>query len=173
VEPPFAASSPVLVQRRGVREFVKFSIVGASSTVVDKGSLWILLRTIMPGAPWGVSAAIAYSLGVINAFSWNRRWTFRAREHGSIGGQFFRFLSTNVVGLLLNLGATRAFLSIVVRSPPAGGAFVSRQVMIASLGSIPLVAVWNFSASKYWAFRRLSPPGRVASPAPSPPGAPF
>jgi putative flippase GtrA len=162
--PLFAAKSPLLVHRRGVREFIKFSVVGASSTAVDKGSLWLLLKTILPGAPWGLSATLSYSLGVINGFLWNRRWTFHAREHGSVTLQFFRFLSTNVVGLLLNLGATRAFLSIVAGSSPVGGTPTPRQVVIASLGSIPLVMVWNFSASKYWAFRRLSPPARVASP---------
>jgi putative flippase GtrA len=169
----FAPKSPVLVQRRGVREFIKFSVVGLSSTAVDKGSLWLLLRAILPGVPWGISATLSYSLGVINGFLWNRRWTFRAREHGSTGLQFLRFLSTNVVGLLLNLGATKALLSVVIGASRVGGNPMPRQVVMASLGAIPLVTVWNFSASKYWAFRRLSPPARVASPAGNSPGAPF
>jgi len=105
------AQPTALLQRRSVRQLIKFSLVGVSSTAVDKGSLWLLLQGVLPGVPWAIGATLSYSLGVINGFLWNRHWTFRAREHGSVGEQFFRFLSTNVVGLLLNLGATRAVLS--------------------------------------------------------------
>lgn len=129
-------------------------MVGATSTVVDKGTLWLLLNRVLPAAPWWVSAAISYSFGVLNGFVWNRRWTFRAREHGRVGVQFVRFLSTNVVGLLLNLGATKVFLSALIAL--AWAAPVPRQVLVASLCAIPLVMLWNFAASKYWAFRPLA-----------------
>lgn len=173
VSPPLPRAQPTaLLQRRSVRQLIKFSLVGVSSTAVDKGSLWLLLQGVLPGVPWAIGATLSYSLGVINGFLWNRHWTFRAREHGSVGEQFFRFLSTNVVGLLLNLGATRAVLSIVIGASPAGAAPMPRQVVVASLGAIPLVTLWNFSASKYWAFRRPSGPVPVVSSAPSPPGAP-
>ena len=161
---------PLFLQRRSVRELIKFSLVGMSSTAVDKGSLWLFLQSILRGAPWGISATLSYSLGVINGFLWNRHWTFRACEHGSVGEQFVRFLSTSVVGLLLNLGATRVLLSVVVSSSPAGAAPMPRQVIVASLGATPLLILWNFSASKFWAFRRPSGLARIAPPAPNPPG---
>ncbi len=148
-------------RRRSVGELLKFSVVGVGSAALDKGSLWLLLQRILPGTSWGISATLSFSLGVINGFLWNRHWTFRAGEHGSLGMQFFRFLSTSVVGLLLNLGATRTVFSVVISRSPMRAA-VPRQVVLASLGAIPLVALWNFSASKYWAFRRPPGPVRVA-----------
>jgi len=159
-----STKSRVLLQRRSVRELVKYSVVGISSTALDKGSLWLLLQSILPGTSWGISATLSYALGVINGFLWNRHWTFQAVEHGRVGMQFFRFLSANVVGLLLNLGVTRTVLSIVVKPSPMRAAPMPRQVVLASLGAIPLVTLWNFAASKYWAFRRPSGPVRVVPP---------
>ena len=103
-----------ILQRRGVRQLVKFCLVGASSTVLDKGTLYLLVKRIAPRWPWWLSASLSFSLGVTNSFLLNRNWTFRAHEHDeSAGAQYRRFLLTNLVGLLLNLGMTKALLVVV------------------------------------------------------------
>jgi putative flippase GtrA len=148
-----AAAAATLLRRRGTRQLFKFTLVGLSSTAVDKGTLWLLLRDILPGTPWWISASISYALGVVNGFFWNRHWTFRAREHGTARAQFVRFLSTNVAGLMLNLGATKAFLSLLSGVASSRGVPATQQVIIGSVCAIPFVTLWNFSASKYWTFR--------------------
>jgi len=142
-----------IVQRRGVRQLVKFSLVGASSTLLDKGTLYLLVSRIVPFIPWWVSASISFGLGVTNSFLWNRNWTFRAREHASAQAQYGRFLATNLIGLCLNLVMTKVLLVAVTgelrhvgENPPP------TDVLIASLLAVPCVTLWNFAASKYWAF---------------------
>jgi putative flippase GtrA len=142
------------LQRRGVRQLVKFCLVGASSTVVDKGTLWLLLNDLAPWAPWWVGATLSFCLGVTNSFVWNRSWTFRARGQASTRAQYSKFLATNLVGLLLNLGLTKVFLVLFTGKLFHFGEHPNaNQVLLASMSAVPFVVIWNFVASKYWTFR--------------------
>lgn len=148
-----------LLQSRGVRQLIKFCLVGATSTIVDKGSLWFLLKQF-PTVPWWMLSTISFCLGVTNGFTWNSRWTFRSQENATVNfkEQYPKFLLTNIVGLLLNLGITKFFLVLFTgqvlhtHGNPTGA-----QVIIASLCAIPIVVFWNFTASKYWTFRAPRP----------------
>jgi putative flippase GtrA len=142
-----------LHQRKGLRQLVKFCIVGASSTIVDKGVLWLLLNKYF-WLPWWYCASASFVLAVTNGFIWNRHWTFRAHDHAKIHEQYPKFVLTNIIGLLLNLSFTKIFLILFtgqivhkVANPEP------KLVIYASLCAIPFVVVWNFSASKYWTFR--------------------
>ena len=75
----------MLIEKPIVRQFVKFCIVGASSTLVDKGTLYALLKWAeanAPHVPWWACATLSFCLAVTNGFFWNRRWTFQAGAHG-------------------------------------------------------------------------------------------
>lgn len=159
-----AALSSIL-QRRGVRQLIKFCIVGASSTVVDKGTLWLLLNRLAPLAPWWLSATLSFCFGLSNGFFWNRRWTFRAQELGGTRNQYFKFALTNTVGLILNLTITKMFLMLLTGQVVHGDNPAPNTVLLASICAIPFVVVWNFSAAKYWTFREPKPaPAPAASP---------
>jgi putative flippase GtrA len=105
-----AVQPMALLRRTGTRQLVKFCLVGATSTVLDKGTLWLLLYRVMPRTPWWISATISFCVAVTNGFVWNQRWTFRARGHGTSRAQYTRFVFTNLIGLALNLGLTKLFL---------------------------------------------------------------
>jgi putative flippase GtrA len=93
-------------------------------------------------------------VAVTNGFVWNRRWTFRARGHGSLRAQYTRFVATNLVGLVVNLGLTKVFLILLTgQLRHIGGNPKAMKVLIASLAAVPCVTLWNFAASKYWTFR--------------------
>ncbi|HLK11392.1 MAG TPA: GtrA family protein [Candidatus Binatia bacterium] len=164
--PPRATA---LLRRTGVRQLVKFCLVGVTSTVIDKGVLWLLLNDLAPSVPWWASATFSFALAVTNGFVWNRLWTFRARAHGSAGGQYSRFFAVNLVGLVLNLGLTKAFLVVFTgRLLHLEGNPDARTVVIASLSAVPFVTLWNFGASKYWTFRRPAAVPRRGQPGGSP-----
>ena len=149
-----ATRAPALLRRTGTRQLVKFCLVGAISTVLDKGTLWLLLYRITPRTPWWISATISFCLAVTNGFVWNRRWTFHARGHASLHAQYSMFLFTNLVGLALNLGLTKVFLIVFTGElRHIGGNPKVMKVLIASLSAVPCVMLWNFAASKYWTFR--------------------
>lgn len=147
-----------LLQRKGVRQLIKFCIVGASSTVVDKGLLWLLTKRLMvlvrlPYVPWWTWATLTFCAAVTNGFLLNQRWTFRAHTPENSKKQYAKFVATNCVGLMLNLLITKMFLiyftgQVTHEKNPDANLF-----LISSLLAIPFVVVWNFSASKYWTFR--------------------
>jgi putative flippase GtrA len=154
-----------LLQRRGVRQLVKFCLVGATSTFIDKRTLWFLLNDGMPRSPWWISATISFCLAVTNGFIWNSRWTFRSPAAArSTGAQYGMFFGTNVIGLVLNLGLTNLILVLFAdHLPYIGGNAHASDVLVASLLAVPVVVLWNFAASKYWTFRAAPDTGAVAT----------
>lgn len=151
-----------ILKRKGVRQLIKFCLVGASSTVVDNGVKWILLNRF-PLVPWWLIATIAFGFGLTNGFFWNRHLTFRARDFGSARSQYWKFAVTNCVGLVLNLSITKIFLMLLTRQIVHGENPAPEKVIAASLCALPFVAIWNFSAAKYWTFREPKPKPTTAT----------
>ena len=88
-----------LTRRRGVRQFVKFALVGASSTAITYIVLYLAL-TLLHGHRF-ISTAIAFVVAVGNGYFWNKRWTFREAQVKAAHTQFAQFLLVNLVGLAL------------------------------------------------------------------------
>jgi putative flippase GtrA len=160
------ASSPTVSP--GVGQFIKFCVVGASSTVLDVGTFNIALRL---GYAPVVALAAGFAIGVSNGFYWNRRWTFKDRA-GDVARQGPLFFVTNLVGLFLNvlvttfalhiaarLHLTRAHLSLaetwhlVLFRQTHGLGFSLRALNAAKLCAVVVVTMWNFLASKFITFK--------------------
>lgn len=140
-------------QRDGVRQLVKFCIVGGSSTIVDLGSLKVLLG-LANHLPWWLLSAFTFCLGVTNGFIWNRLWTFKHLA-GDVKKQYPMFIATNIIGLGLNLLVSKGFLVLLTgHLVHAGGNPPSNLVLTARLGALPIVVLWNFTAAKYLTFRK-------------------
>ncbi len=152
-----------LMQRAGFRQLVKFCIVGASSTIIDKGLLFVLTKKLLvlsqlPWVPWFSWNTLTFCLAVTNGFIWNQRWTFRAKSHATSQAdsraQYVKFLATNAVGLVLNLLMTKLFLIVFSGKVLLGQSSPNPDhLMIASICGIPFVMIWNFSAAKFWTFK--------------------
>ena len=82
---------------------------------------------------------IGYSAGIINSFTWNRLWTFKARH--AAAGQFGRFLVLNLVCLLLS--SLSLFIFTDSLALPYGPVWFITMCII---------TVINFAVSKYWVF---------------------
>src|ERR1051326_3778389 len=89
-----------LMQRQGVRQFVKFCIIGLSSMAIDIGVSWYL--TYQLHWLWFVAKTFSFSLAVTNGYIWNSMWTFRGLGSGPRHEQYMKFVAVNIVGLLLN-----------------------------------------------------------------------
>ena len=145
-----------LIQRPGMRQFVKFVIIGFSSAAIDVAVNKILMHRF--NTPWLVAGTIAFALGVTNGFIWNSRWTFRGLGSGRQHELYGKFVAVNIVGLLLNLCIMKlVFIAmtgqILLQSNPS-----STQWNIAKAIAIVLVAIWNFTANKLWTFRHKPAP---------------
>lgn len=58
---------------------LKYGIIGVMNTVITLMSFYLL--NTYAGLPYGLSNIVAYILGVINSFLWNRNWVFKAESN--------------------------------------------------------------------------------------------
>src|SRR5437588_776639 len=97
------AGTGALLQKPGVRQFVKFCIVGASSFAIDVGIAYLLHYHLFK-LPLLFANVISFCLAVTNGFFWNQRWTFRAVGQRKHHEQYVMFFGVNLIGLALNAG---------------------------------------------------------------------
>jgi len=153
-----------MLRRPGVRQFVKFCLVGASSTLVDFAIYLFLMEglhlTRLLGSLMAARLAaqsIAFTFSVTNGFIWNSLWTFKSTSSEPARRRYPKFVATNLIGLGLNL----SILTLVAHAvPPSLAAFTGSllhlhdpQGFIGKLCATAVVVFWNFTASKYWTFR--------------------
>ena len=131
-----------LKARRGVRQFVKFGIVGASGFLVNL-VFFTLLQQIVPNrtgaAQYYSIYSIAFLAGGLSNYFLNRIWTFRSTGHA--GKEGVQFMSVSVLALLVGLALS------AVLSPYLGRGH--KMWFIATCAGI----VVNFFVNKYWTFR--------------------
>jgi putative flippase GtrA len=164
-----SAVSP-LFARPGIRQFAKFCIVGATSTIIDFSVFNLLLLTGMSPA---AALSCSFLVAVTNGFIWNSRWTFRANR-ADAKRQYPKFVATNLVGWFLNLSIvtlalmTAAYVGLThVHHTPAEtirivafGARAGEQpfsflaLNAAKVCATCVVLAWNFTASKFWTFKQ-------------------
>lgn len=168
-----------IFHRRIVRQFAKFCIVGGSSFLIDAGSHRLLMfNAFVDGEPlsqvvgrWAVglwmpasqiTATTAHdvafavfkvctaSLAILNSFIWNRLWTFNIRGKEEYGRQLSKFVVVSVIGLALNTLIASGLNSLI-------GGGESRSWVIGTFVAAAVVAIWNFTGQRLWAFRKRTP----------------
>jgi putative flippase GtrA len=159
-----------IVQKKGIRQLVKFCIVGVSSLSIDLLIFNLLLGHVAP--IWALTAA--FIGGVSNSFYWNSRWTFSGNQR-NLKRQLPIFFGTNMVGFLLNTIITSGALVLAAQLglmetnyPPmetlrkvflreANGESFSRLALnAAKMSAAVVVMAWNFTASKFITFRHVA-----------------
>lgn len=128
------------VARRGVRQFLKFSIVGFSGMLVS----FVLFHLLVNVMPKQVAFGIGFIVGGVNNHFWNRRWTFRSRAHP--WRELAQFLTVSAVALVISELA----LSYAEAKLPHALPF--RNSILWAI-STAVGVFWNFFANKYWTFR--------------------
>lgn len=165
-----------LLGRRIVRQFIKFCLVGALSTVIDVGLHYVLmfqvpwgdgtlsqalgrwvLETFRPGAPMNGKAYYEASfpllkvpttvLAILNSYYWNRKWTFRALGLEALHRQIAKFFLVALIGMGLNVLISSALMAVVPGHPKLSWALATGVATVA-------VALWNFNGQRLWTFRK-------------------
>jgi len=141
---PVAALLERLANRRGVRQFVKFGIVGLSGFVVN---LLIFTALQHPLSLHGriawyyVIYSIAFLCGGVSNYVLNRIWTFRSNGHAFREG--ISFLSVSAAALVV------ALIVGHLVAPSVGNGH--RNWLISTVAAM----VVNFLVNKYWTFRSV------------------
>ncbi|HEY1867853.1 MAG TPA: GtrA family protein [Candidatus Cybelea sp.] len=130
-----------LGQRRGVRQFVKFGIVGASGTIVNFIVAHALEKTT--GFSWFADFSIGFMAGGLSNYLLNRVWTFRSKRNPWIEGS--QFLGVSAIALL----AGNLVIAVAQR---VGFHHFTATWLAATLAGVFI----NFFLNKYWTFRHLN-----------------
>jgi putative flippase GtrA len=156
-----------------VRQFIRFCVVGASSTAISGGIYFFLLSSavhldrILAGwlaqwpsaaehaAQWHAHVPLAYLagfvFGVTNGFIWNSRWTFPQSDPAARHRQAVTFLIVNIVGALLSSTIVWTVTMTLTHGRADGEtAMVKGTAFVLATG---ITMFWNFTGSKYLAFK--------------------
>ena len=123
------------------RTFWKFSIVGATNTIVDIGALFILTRSLGIGA---ISAnLISVEIAIIWSFTWNSIWTFSKRNTGdSLIKRVLIFQFVSLGGYVVNQIMFLVFFEVI-----------GVLDLIAKVLTVPFTLVFNYILNSRWTFR--------------------
>jgi putative flippase GtrA len=139
-----------LTQKRGVRQFLKFAVVGASGFVVNL-VIFTLLQRVIPNhaatGPYDVIYSIAFLSGGVSNYFLNRAWTFRSTGH--VGREGLTFMTVSVLALVVGLLVSAVIAPWPV--PLTGQRFGHGHFtwLVSTVAAI----VVNFFVNKYWTFR--------------------
>lgn len=164
-----------IVQHRGLRQFVKFCIVGFSSTVISMGiysatvyyfHLDRMLHNALAGSPGlqsfadrnqvyiQVAAFFGFLFGVTNGFVWNSRWTFKESNPALRHAQYVKFVLVNIVGLILNQIILFTVMRILTMGQPVlHSEQKDLKPLLAFMIATGIVVFWNFFANRHWTFK--------------------
>jgi putative flippase GtrA len=118
---------------------VRFAVVGASGYAVNLAVFAVSVHAL--GLDYRVAAVLAFLVALTNNFTWNRRWTFSARD-GHLGFQAARFLVVSLVAF----GFSLVLLAVLVEDAELPRV-VAQAIAIAA--ATPL----GFLGNKLWSFR--------------------
>jgi putative flippase GtrA len=130
-----------IVRRRGIRQFVKYGIVGASGFVVNLIIFTLLQR--LTTLPFWFEFSTGFMVGGLSNYFLNRSWTFRSSGHAGREGMQFLFVSF----LALLVGNLTGWLLESVLN-------FHRHHTVWFLSTLSGMFL-NFFVNKYWTFRSV------------------
>jgi putative flippase GtrA len=139
------SAPPKLVLRRGVRQFLKFGVVGASGTVVNFVIYHSMLHFLLP--IW-FAYAVGFAVGGVNNYWWNRHWTFRSKGHP--WKELGQFLTVSAIALAVS----ETVIVFADRHLPVMRFRNSAAWLLATFVGMG----WNFFGNKFWTFRHAHHP---------------
>ncbi len=129
--------------RRGVKQFLKFAIVGLSGTVVN----FIIYHSLLHfDLHIWLAYAVGFIIGGVNNYWWNRHWTFRSKA--AMGKELGQFISVSAVALAIS----EAVIIYVEHVLPRA---LHHRNSAAWLVATAVGTGWNFFVNKYWTFRHV------------------
>ena len=139
--------------RREVKQFLKFAIVGTAG-MVSHMAIFNILRLFLPS--W-LANAVGFTIAVVQNFTLNRFWTFPGSRKRAVGAQLGQFVIVSVIGLGINLivftvvSHLAAPLWSTIIADPRLAHTISDNFALAT--AILVVLFWNFTANRLWTFR--------------------
>jgi len=122
-------------------QIAKFMTVGVLNTTIDAAAYFTLTRWLGLGSMLVLAKGIAYVIGMLNSFFWNRTWTFG--DKGNIWRAAGLFTLTHIAALAINAG-TMAFALDKLGLPEVVALGVATGASF----------IWNFVLNKLVVFKQ-------------------
>ena len=128
-------------------QFLKFSLVGITNTLVDWVVFYFLVSTFL-GDQHSTAKAISFIVAVLNSFLWNTIWTFKNEYKNSDAKSavFIKFVIISLVGWGVNLYVFN-FSSVAMMFQ-----VFNRDLLPLVFASTAAIIV-NFFGNKLWAYK--------------------
>ena len=117
------------------RQFARFLFVGAGNTLLSFVAYRLLLAL---GTPYVLAAALGFSVGAVNGYVFNRRWTFAARDSARAR---VVYVAVQAAGAASTSLLVLFFVGVV-----------GLDKVAAYIAAIPPVTVCTFMANRLWTF---------------------
>ncbi|WP_223592197.1 GtrA family protein [Neobacillus bataviensis] len=122
-------------------KFLKFGAVGIFNTLITIGSFTLFVYL---GINYLIANIIAYGLGTVNSFFWNKNWVFQEKS-GTLT-LFLKFVVVNLITLGINT------LSLFILVDQLNTHSAAAQVISTFLGMFV-----NFFLNQKWTFNKKKP----------------
>jgi putative flippase GtrA len=117
------------------RQLVRFLLVGVGNTVLS----FVVYRLLLALGTWyAIAAPLAFAVGAVNGYVFNRRWTFVARDSTRARVLYVVVQGTGAL-------STSMLVLLFVRAAGTGRVW-------AYLAAIPPVTLCMFAANRLWTF---------------------
>jgi putative flippase GtrA len=127
-----------------LEQLIRFVAVGVTNTLL---SLLVYSLLIATGVPYPLAGAIGFTVGAVNGYVLNRRWTFACEDSTAVRG---RYLAVQLAGAGATTGLLWLTVSVAALGPLAGYTL-----------TVPLVTLATFAANRSWAFATRGVAARI------------
>lgn len=133
-----SALHKLLFQREHLFQFIKFSLVGVSNTLLSLAIYYIL---ILFEVNYILANTIAFIISVLNSYIWNNRFVFRKRVSGHLKPLLKTYIAYGSTFIL-----TTGLMYIMIEK-------LGITQLIAPLINLVITFPLNFLINKFWAFK--------------------
>jgi putative flippase GtrA len=144
--------------KKEVKRFLKFMVVGAIGAIVDFGVLNLLAHVL--NIDLRIAGAISFSMAVTQNFLWNRFWTYPESKKHPFLSQYFQFFIINAMALVIRLPILtllpKPFSGMIITLLHVSDRTAEVLANNAALGVAVIIAMfWNFFINRFVTYRHI------------------
>jgi putative flippase GtrA len=144
--------------KKEVKRFGKFMIVGAIGAIVDFGMLNLLAHVL--DIDLRIAGAISFSMAVTQNFLWNRFWTYPESKKHPFLSQYFQFFIINAMALVIRLPILtllpKPFTDLITLLLPVSDRTAEVLANNAALAvAVAIAMFWNFFINRFVTYRHI------------------
>ncbi len=137
------------VPAKEIHRFFKFALVGITGAIIDFSFLNFFHFVLGWSKFWANTGS--FSIGVLNNFFWNRRWTFPESRERPVPRQLASFFSVYIIGYFINQAVFLGSDAYIYSHFLAPALSVNMAKATANIVAL----FWNFGANRISTYRGL------------------